>query len=344
MEIIEQTSYVEGATENCKDLITKCNRILSEIPNEKVLKMRRGIEQDFVDVVVEGKRLSEDWEDTKLIFSETFYQIMNKYLFDKSDPQQGIFVNQHAFVTKTMERTQANLKQIIYFIVNNYLLKTSGEIPESEVPRMEGHPEEIKSYSPEQVVEVEDKIIKVFVDDDGDSIVTYESGKKVFVSKNKGTPMPEKVFVQPEKINQVVQSPEVGVIHNHAPNREVMGNEALVSTHEADTINQPSNYQNPISMLKRTQEQVAPPTPVVEAEKKLLTIGEKFIGVGFNPSGNENVDSVKASFSDMADYLIQMEQSEEMQNDPILRDLHHHAKQAILSASMSMVRVITYKK
>lgn len=344
MQIIEQTTYVEGATENCQELIKRCNRILSEMEREKVLKMRRGIEQGFVDVIVDGKRMSEDWQDTKLIFSETFYQLMNKYLFDKADSNKGIFINQHAFVTQTMGREQSGLNEIIYFIVNNYILSVDQEIPQSEVPRLDGRPEQIKSYSPEQVVEVEDKIIKVFVDEDGDSIVTYESGKKILVSKNKGTPMPQKVYVQPEKIVQVAQNPETGAIHNHAPNREIMGNEALVSIREKDTINQPSNYQNPISMLKRTQEQVAPPTPVTDVEKKLLTIGEKFIGVGFNPSGNENVDSVKGSFSDMADYLIEMEQSEEMQNDPILRDLHQHAKMAILSASMSMVRVITYKK
>lgn len=344
MQIIEQTVYAEGVTENCKDLITKCNRILSEMGQEKVMKMRRGIEQNFVDVVVEGKRMSEDWQDTKVIFSETFYQIMNKYLFDKTDPQQGIFVNQHAFVTKTMGREQAGINEIIYFIVNNFLLNVSGEVPQSEVPRMEGHPEEIKSYSPEQVVEVEDKIVKVVVDEDGDSIVTYESGKKVLVSKNKGTPQPETVYVQPEKINQVPQKMEQGVIHNHAPNTQIMGNEALVSAHESDTINQPSNYQNPISMLKRTQEQVAPQTPVMDTEKKLLTIGEKYVGAGFNPSGNENVDSVKSSFADMIDYLLEMEQTEELKNDPILKDLHNHAKMNILSASMSIVRVITYKK
>lgn len=344
MEIFEQTAYVEGATENCKDLIKKSNRILSELPYEKVLKMRRGIEQGFVDVVVDGKRMSEDWEDTKVIFSETFYETMNKYLFDKTDPQQGIFVNQHAFVTKTMERQQAGINEIIYFVINNYLLKVSGEVPESEVPRLEGHPEAIKSYSPEQVVEIEDKIVKVVVDEDGDSIVTYESGKKVVVPKNKAVNRPDQPFVQPEKIVQVAQNPEVGAVHNHAPNREIMGNEALVSVREADTINQPSNYQNPISMLKRTQEQIAPPASVMDTEKRLLTIGEKFIGVGFNPSENENVDSVKSSFADMADYLIEMEQGEELRNDSILKDLHQHAKQSILTASMAMVRVITYKK
>jgi len=344
MQIIEQTSYVEGATENCKDLINKCNRILSEMPHEKVLKMRRGIEQDFVDVIVEGKRMSEDWEDTKTIFSETFYDIMNKYLFDKTDAQLGIFINQNAFVTKTMERTQAGLKEVIYFIVNNYLLKTAGEIPESEVPRLEGHPEGIKSYSPPQEVVVEEKIVKVVVDEDGDSIVTYESGRKVVVPKNKGKVQAGDVYVQPEKINMVEQNPVMGVVHNHAPNTSVMGNEALVSAREQDTIDQPSNYQNPISMLKRTQEQPAQQVPVMETEKKLLTNGERFIGVGFNPSANENVDTVKTHFADMADYLLEMEQTEEYRNDQLLKDLHSHAKNALLSASMSMVRVITYKR
>lgn len=344
MQIIEQTSYVEGATENCKDLITKCNRILSEMPHEKILKMRRGMEQDFVDVVVEGKRMSEDWEDTKLIFSETFYEILNKYLFDKPDPQLGIFVNQQTFVTKTMERSQAGLKEVIYFIVNNYLLKSAGEIPRSKVPRFEVHSEKRKSDSLLEQVIIEDKIVKVVVDEDGDSIVTYESGKKVVVSKNDGQIKPTDVYVQPEKINTVEQNPVMGgVVHNHAPNTADMGNEALVSAREQDTINQTSNYQNPISMLKRTQEQVAQ-TPVMDSERKLLTNGERFIGVGFNPSGNENVDSVKANFADMADYLLEIEQTEEYRNDPILRDLHQNAKMSILSASMAMVRVITYKR
>jgi len=344
MEIIEQTEYVEGATENCKDLIKKSNRILSKLPYEKVLKMRRGIEQEFVDVVVDGKRMSEDWQDTKLIFSETFYQLMNKYLFDKPDPHQGIFINQHAFVTKTMQRKKSGINAIIYFVINNYILSLGGEVPKSEVPRLEGHPKAIKSYSPEQVVEIEDKIVKLFVDEDGDSIVTYESGKKAVVLKNKAVTRPDQPFVQPEKIVQVAQNPKTGAIHNHAPIKKIMGNEELVSVREADTINQPSNYKNRISMLKKTQEQVAPPTPVVDVEKKLFTIGEKYIGADFNPSGNQNVDSVKANFSDMADYLIEMEQSKELKNDPILKDLHQHAKMAILSASMSMIRFITYKK
>ena len=104
MEIIEQTAYVEGSTENCKDLITKSNRILAEMGTDKVLKMRRGIEQEFVDVVVEGKRLSEDWEDTKTIFSITFYDMLNKYLFDKE--VQGVFVKHEDFVKTTMQNTK----------------------------------------------------------------------------------------------------------------------------------------------------------------------------------------------------------------------------------------------
>jgi hypothetical protein len=97
-------------------------------------------------------------------------------------------------------------------------------------------------------------------------------------------------------------------------------------------------------MLKRTQEQLTPSVSQVETEKRLLTNGERFIGVSFNPSGNENVDAVKSSFSEMAEYLLEMEQTEEFRNDQLLKDLHAHAKNALLSASMSMVRVITYKR
>lgn len=344
MEIIEQTSYVEGATENCKDLISKSNRILKELSREKVLKMRRGIEQDFVDVIVDGKRMSEDWEDTKTIYAETFYEMMNKYLFDKMDAQKTYFVNQMAFINNTMVRPQASLKEVIYFIVNNFLLKEEGQVPVSEVPRIEGHPEKANNTNP-----TNEKIIKVTVDEDGDSIVTYESGRKEVISKLEKKPFiisnnPTPAVEFPQVENTVEQNPTMGVVHNHAPNPMLHGNEAIVSAHENDTIDQPSNSQNPISMLKRTAEQVAPTVPVADTEKKLLTIGEKFIGVGFNPSGNENVDAVKTSFSDMADYLFDMEQSEEIKNDQILRDLHTHAKQALLSASMTMVRVITYKK
>ena len=347
MQIIEQISYVEGATENCKDLISKSNRILKELSKEKVLKMRRGIEQDFVDVVHEGKRMSEDWEDTKTIFAETFYQMINKYLFDKMDAQNSYFVNQMAFINNTMVRPQAGLKEVIYFLVNNFLLKEDGQVPVSEVPRIEGHPEKVSKAK--EAEEKKEKIIKVKVDEDGDSIVTYESGRKEVISKLEKKPFiisnnPTPAVEFPQVENTVEQNPTMGLVHNHAPNPSLHGNEAIVSAHENDTIDQPSNSQNPISMLKRTAEQVAPTVPVADTEKKLLTIGEKFIGVGFNPSGNENVDAVKTSFSEMADYLFDMEQSEEIKNDQILRDLHTHAKQALLSASMTMVRVITYKK
>jgi len=349
MEMIEQTAYVEGVTENCKDLITKSNRILAEMGTDKVLKMRRGIEQEFVDVVVEGKRLSEDWEDTKTIFSITFYDMLNKYLFDKE--VQGVFVKHEDFVKTTMQREGARLNEIIYFLVNNYLIKQTGEAPKPEVPRLEGHPDSVKSYSPEQVVEVEDKIIKVFVDEDGDSIVTYESGRKVVVSKNKGIPQSETVYVQPEKINQVPQKMEQGAVHNHAPNKEVMGNEAIVSAHEEDTINQSSNNQNINNMIRKTKESDTTTVagggsavPTMPSQKKYSTSGEVLIGSGLATSDDESAQSVIDSFADMADYLLEIEQTEAYRSDVFLQEFTKHAKQSILTASMSMVRVVTYKK
>lgn len=341
MEIFEQTKYAEGATENCKDLITKANRILSEMSHDKILKMRRGIEQDFVDVVVDGKRLSEDWEDTKTIFSETFYAMLNKYLFDKEE--QGVFKKQEEFVKKTMNQEKARLNQIIYFLVNNFLLRKNGSVPKSEPPRL--NPQVKQKIENIGNLENQDKIIKVAVDEDGDSIVTYESGTKVVIAKNlaKSINVPQP-FVPLEKTENLEVLTKTSLVDRNAFAKNTSGDEALVSTHEEDENNQKSNYQNQISMIKRTQEQVTPSVYPADAGKKLLTIGEKFIGVGFNPSGNENVDLVKSSFSDMADYLLDMEQTEEFRNDSVLKDLHQHAKNAILTASMSMVRVITYKK
>ena len=344
MEIIEQLSYIEGGTENCKDLISKSNRILKELPREKVLKMRRGMEQDFVDVVHEGKRMSEDWEDTKTIFAETFYEMINKYLFDKMDDQKSYFVNQQAFISQTMGRSQAGLKDVIYWLVNNFLLKEEGTVPISEVPRIEGHPLKLAE---KQDSKSDEKIVKVVIDTDGDSIVTYESGRKAIVPKSQGTPQVNVAPTAPQFATTdavVEQNPIMGVIHNHKPNPTLHGNEAIVSSHESDTINQTSNSQNPISMLKRTQEQVSPTVPQADTEKRLLTNGERFIGVGFNPSGNENVDGVKTSFSEMAEYLLEMEQTDEFRTDELLKTLHAHAKNAILTASKSMVRVITYKR
>lgn len=346
MEIMEQTSYNEGATENCKDLIIKANRFLKDLPTEKILKMLRGIEVGFVDVLHEGKRITEDWEDTKLIYAETFYEMLNKYLFDKTDAQSTHFINHTAFVNETMGNPQATVAEIIPFIIKNFLLKENVHgftySAHNNVEQNQSNDNQSNS------TESDEKIIKVKIDEDGDSIVTYESGRKEIVPKSKqknlsisNNPTPAVEFSQVD--NTVEQSPAMGLVHNHAPNPSVHGNEAIVAAHEADTI-QSSNFQNPVNMLKRTMEQNAPTPPVVETEKKYLTHGELFVGVTLTPTGNENLDAVRTSFSEMADFLVELEQGEEIKTDFIFKDLHAHAKNAILTASMSMARLVTYKK
>ncbi len=346
MEFIEQTSYNEGATENCKDLITKTNRILSDLGEEKVLKMRRGIEQDFVEVIHEGKRVSEDWDGTKEIYSETFYEMINKYLFDKLDSNNAYYVNQVEFVQKTMKTDQANIKQTIYFLVNNYLLKEYGLVPDIEVPRVEGHPS--KKTKKQSTRSSNDKIVNVEIDGDGNSIVTFASGKKEYVVKSKAEPFlisnnPTPAVEFPFVENVIEQNPVIGEMHNHAPNPTLHGNEAIVAAHQGDTI-QNSNFQKPIDMLKRTAEQVAPTVQAVPTEKKMLTTGEHFLGVTLTPHENENVNEVLASLSEIAEFLIDLEQEDEAKNNATLKNLHAHAKMSLLTASMAITRVITQKR
>jgi hypothetical protein len=345
MEANEQTSYNVGATENCKDLITKANRYLEELPTEKVLKMLRGIDVGFVDVFHEEKRITEDWEDTKLIYVETFYEMLNKYLFDKLDAQNTHYVNHTAFVTETMQNPQADSSEIIPFVIKNYLLKGKVSSP-SNASQKSGKTqtdsnEESFAYSNE-------KIIKVTVDDDGDSIVTYDSGRKAIIPKSKqgslsiaSNPTPAHELAQVESTGE--QVPPVGSIHNHEPIPMLHGNESLVAAHEASTV-QYSNFQNPVDMLKRTAEQVAPTVNAIPTEALPLSSGAHFLGVTATPHENENVNEVLASLSEIAEFLLDLEQEDEPKNNAMLKNLHSHAKMSLLTASMAIVRVITHKR
>jgi hypothetical protein len=345
MEVNEQTSYNVGATENCKDLITKANRFLEELPTEKVLKMLRGIDVGFVDVFHEEKRITEDWEDTKIIYIETFYEMLNKYLFDKLDAQNTHYVNHTAFVTETMRHPEADSSEIIPFIIRNFLLKGKVSSP-SNASQKSGETqtdsnEESFAYSNE-------KIIKVTVDDDGDSIVTYDSGRKAIIPKSKqgslsiaSNPTPAHELAQVESTGE--QVPPVGSVHNHEPIPMLHGNESLVAAHEASTV-QYSNFQNPVDMLKRTAEQVAPTVNAIPTEALPLSSGAHFLGVTATPHENENVNEVLASLSEIAEFLLDLEQEDEPKNNAMLKNLHSHAKMSLLTASMSIVRVITHKR
>lgn len=344
MESSEQMSYNVGATQNCKDFITNANRFLEELSTEKVLKMLRGIDVGFVDVFHEEKRITEDWEDTKLIYVETFYEMLNKYLFDKLDAQNTHYVNHTAFVTETMRNPQADTSEIIPFVIRNYLLK--GIAPASV--KYNNNVGENPSDNEVSNAYLNEKIIKVTVDDDGDSIVTYDSGRKAIIPKSKqgsisiaSNPTPIHELAQVENTGE--QVPPVGSVHNNEPIPMIHGNESLVTAHETSTV-QYSNFQNPVDMLKRTAEQVAPTVHPTTTETKPLSSGAHFLGVNSTPHENENVNEVLDSLSEIAEFLLDLEQEDEPKNNAMLKNLHSHAKMSLLTASMAITRVITHKR
>lgn len=403
MPSIQQESFQEGATMNCKDVVIKANHIFSEMGTDKVLKMRRGIEQQFVEVKDQhGKLLTEDWQDTKVIFAEKLYNLYNKFLFDDMDNQRGIFTNQYNFVTKTMKVQTASLNEISIFLINNFFLKELNTIPVSEVPSLtslvtkkeevsseyDGKSEIEEHTAPEEnqqeAITEEDygidespkpendedqdeednssitespaeentlsdqQIVSETIDAIGNKIVTLANGTKFIVqqSQQDNVNRPTDKSVQRRQGYDITVE-DVLKMHNYNPIPETHGNEAIVQAHSQNTINNPSNLQNPIEMLKRnTQAPIAATmqqAPVNE-EKRLLTNGQKFIGLNYAIHQDENVLSVKETFAEMADFLLDMENKGDLNNDSLLKDLHAHAKQALLSASMSMTRVLTYKK
>ena len=97
-------------------------------------------------------------------------------------------------------------------------------------------------------------------------------------------------------------------------------------------------------MLKRTAEQVAPTVNTVPTEALPLSSGAHFLGVGETPHENENVNEVLASLSEIAEFLLDLEQEDEPKNNAMLKNLHSHAKMSLLTASMAITRVITHKR
>jgi hypothetical protein len=244
-----------------------------------------------------------------------------------------------------MRHPEADSSEIIPFIIRNFLLKGKVSSP-SNASQKSGETqtdsnEESFAYSNE-------KIIKVTVDDDGDSIVTYDSGRKAIIPKSKqgslsiaSNPTPAHELAQVESTGE--QVPPVGSVHNHEPIPMLHGNESLVAAHEASTV-QYSNFQNPVDMLKRTAEQVAPTVNAIPTEALPLSSGAHFLGVTATPHENENVNEVLASLSEIAEFLLDLEQEDEPKNNAMLKNLHSHAKMSLLTASMSIVRVITHKR
>ena len=74
-------------------------------------------------------------------------------------------------------------------------------------------------------------------------------------------------------------------------------------------------------------------------ENKELTIGEKAVGIGFNPGGNPDVHKVKELYAEIIDLLHRLEE----ESTEAGRMVDHAIREA-QTAQMWAVKVITWKK
>jgi len=78
-----------------------------------------------------------------------------------------------------------------------------------------------------------------------------------------------------------------------------------------------------------------------EEHLEKLTVGQKLVGLTFNPSGDENVVKAKELFADVIDLL------EGFSNDKVkgtaLEKLYDMAMGAVIMAQMAVVKVLTWK-
>lgn len=71
-----------------------------------------------------------------------------------------------------------------------------------------------------------------------------------------------------------------------------------------------------------------------------ITKGERLVGIGFNPSGDNRVQLAKQNMADVADLLYDQLEAGVSDEKKFLID---HALGEILSAQMAAVKVLTYK-
>jgi hypothetical protein len=81
------------------------------------------------------------------------------------------------------------------------------------------------------------------------------------------------------------------------------------------------------------------------AAKAKVTIGQRVVGVDFNPSGDEKINKVKELCAEMID-LMNQHMIEKSMKDGVT-SLHsviqEHAMCEVLNAQMSVVKVLTFK-
>lgn len=98
-------------------------------------------------------------------------------------------------------------------------------------------------------------------------------------------------------------------------------------------------------MRRETQPRVdsfiAPPQPK-PIEQKLLSPGQRLVGLGDNPNDDEEVQEIKEKFAEIADILIAFEQKGEFKNEHH-KLLFNKALTEIVSATMFTTKSLTYK-
>lgn len=79
----------------------------------------------------------------------------------------------------------------------------------------------------------------------------------------------------------------------------------------------------------------------MEDNNKELTLGEKIVGITFNPANDPKVQEVKTLAARMIDILE--EHASTSPASPVKIELFSHALGEVLNAQMNVVKVLTFK-
>jgi hypothetical protein len=91
--------------------------------------------------------------------------------------------------------------------------------------------------------------------------------------------------------------------------------------------------------------EIRPEAPDTELKEAMtppkLTLGERLVGITFNPSGDSEVNKIKELFANITDTMLNAMEGKEM--SLLHRTLIDHAICEILNAQMNVVKVLTFK-
>lgn len=79
--------------------------------------------------------------------------------------------------------------------------------------------------------------------------------------------------------------------------------------------------------------------PKATGQQKQYTLGERLVGLNFNPSKDPNVNEAKQLCARLADLLMEQKRESEFLTDALLQ----HTIGEILNAQMNVVKLLTLK-